>query len=1407
MKHTLFLILALALSTLASRAQAPDYGWGREAVEELSSARGRICLNGVWHFLPAEGPAAASPRGEWGAIPVPGSWDENAAFPPILATGKGEAWTGFGKASPRVWYARQIFIPTHWAGRAILLDVRRVSTDATVFVNDVPCGEIQWPAGTVEITAQVTAGQPATLRLKVVAADNEKEVLNFMGHDQVSVQKAKLDSRGLIGEVFLLSRPRGAHVADVLVRTSTRRQELALDVELRDVSVAGAVSVTAQAVNSAGEVEAEFPGQIQLQSQPVQTVRLAWPWKNPRRWDLGQPNLYTLRLKFTGPGLNDEFAQPFGFREFWIEGRKFFLNGSEIRLRPTLMPHEEWSSLGGNLAGMDGVIAGLQKAGFNLAEHWPWDHDRRGSVHFRELWAERADRAGFLLAGSALSMVNYLSGPNWTLRDWSEDGLRERYLTRMGDELRRYRNHPAIVMWATTGNFFGHGLDQDPRYLGATGYGADAQFQRRARNGAEGVNLIKTVDPTRPVFTHHGSYVGDVHTVNMYLNFIPLQEREEWPSHWVEHGRLPFIPIEFGTPLHCSFMRGRDGFGNNVLSEPLMTEFCAMYLGNEAYRLETPDYRREIAARFEGGQKYRTWQGNPKLEGVPAFQEFQSLFIRNTWRSWRTWGVTGGLLPWAMAHGWENGPQAAEPVPAGPFVPGHRGTYRDRVRKEYLHFLQPEGTSVIRPAGETLVEVNGPTLAWIAGPDGAFTAKDHSFNTGQTVRKQVALLNDERMPQPFTVEWRAEVGNTRIAGGREAGKLGVAETKLLAVSFAAPKTLAGEQAEGRIILAATIGGRKHADTFAFRVFAPARPAPGRLAVFDPAGDTTAMLQAMGCDLEPVSAASPVIVVGRQALADRHPLPFDVHRFVNGGGRLLVMAQEPRWTQFALGLRTAPFVTRRVFPVAPDHPALAGLDALDLRDWNGSSRLVEAYPEWPHYEGLPLYGWRWGNRGGVTSAAVEKPHRTSWRPLLECEFDLAYTPLMEMDYGQGRITLCTLDLEDHVALDPAARRLAQNVIEHVRSAPTPPKRDPVVLLGSDEDARLLDFLNVEYERAGDLPSPPRLVVIGPNVEPEAKGFDAFLRRGGKALFLRRQTGGEPVSGFAGSLHPPSWPECAGLSASDLRWRAEGEAWLLKPEPGLEVGADGLLGRRAVGQGVALYCQMDPRALPADERTYFRFTRWRQTRALSQLLANLGATFQTDRTVVALLQHPEQPFFLAGPWQAQLTQRFEENPDRRPNPDPGLSELARRLVLPEGTEANWETHPVPAYLESYGGRWARADGEAVFRRVLELPKDFAGRDLYLSVGRVDETDETFFNGERIGTTRDWQNPRGYVVPGRLVRAGRNVIAVRVYDEAIHGGLCGAPEDLYLIPKPADKGFYHPDHLEDRKLGDNPYRYYRW
>jgi len=114
---------------------------------------------------------------------------------------------------------------------------------------------------------------------------------------------------------------------------------------------------------------------------------------------------------------------------------------------------------------------------------------------------------------------------------------------------------------------------------------------------------------------------------------------------------------------------------------------------------------------------------------------------------------------------------------------------------------------------------------------------------------------------------------------------------------------------------------------------------------------------------------------------------------------------------------------------------AGLDFPDLRDWAGSSTLLEPYPNGTWEKPLPYnaeppmawYGWRWGGRGAVATASVEKPHKGPWRPILQAEFELAYSPLMELDYGKGRLIWCMLDLEDHAALDPGALHLASQIV--------------------------------------------------------------------------------------------------------------------------------------------------------------------------------------------------------------------------------------------------------------------------------------------------------------------------------------------------------------------------------------------
>jgi hypothetical protein len=75
-----------------------------------------------------------------------------------------------------------------------------------------------------------------------------------------------------------------------------------------------------------------------------------------------------------------------------------------------------------------------------------------------------------------------------------------------------------------------------------------------------------------------------------------------------------------------------------------------------------------------------------------------------------------------------------------------------------------------------------------------------------------------------------------------------------------------------------------------------------------------------------------------------------------------------------------------------------------------------------------------------------------------------------------------------------------------------------------------------------------------------------------------------------------------------------------------------------KGVVLWVQVDPRRFNADENTYLRFTRWRSTRALSQVLANLGASFKTDSLVFDPRSRSEGTVSLAGNGPAKWVQRI-------------------------------------------------------------------------------------------------------------------------------------------------------------------------
>jgi len=79
---------------------------------------------------------------------------------------------------------------------------------------------------------------------------------------------------------------------------------------------------------------------------------------------------------------------------------------------------------------------------------------------------------------------------------------------------------------------------------------------------------------------------------------------------------------------------------------------------------------------------------------------------------------------------------------------------------------------------------------------------------------------------------------------------------------------------------------------------------------------------------------------------------------------------------------------------------------------------------------------------------------------------------------------------------------------------------------------------------------------------------------------------------------------------------------------------------------------------------------------------------------------------------------------------------------------------------------SDGVIWFRTKIII--DDISEDYQLVVEKgIDDTDQTYFNGELIGNTFSWSRKRSYNIPKELLKKGENILAIRITDRIGGGG----------------------------------------
>jgi sialate O-acetylesterase len=103
-----------------------------------------------------------------------------------------------------------------------------------------------------------------------------------------------------------------------------------------------------------------------------------------------------------------------------------------------------------------------------------------------------------------------------------------------------------------------------------------------------------------------------------------------------------------------------------------------------------------------------------------------------------------------------------------------------------------------------------------------------------------------------------------------------------------------------------------------------------------------------------------------------------------------------------------------------------------------------------------------------------------------------------------------------------------------------------------------------------------------------------------------------------------------------------------------------------------------------------------------------------------------------------------------------------------DSQWKKLKAPGLWESQGLNGL--DGVFLFRKSFNVEADKAGLSAVLELAKIDDNDVTYVNGVKVGATDGYNTTRKYIIPAGILKAGKNVIAVRVVDTGGGGGFHG-------------------------------------
>lgn len=120
-----------------------------------------------------------------------------------------------------------------------------------------------------------------------------------------------------------------------------------------------------------------------------------------------------------------------------------------------------------------------------------------------------------------------------------------------------------------------------------------------------------------------------------------------------------------------------------------------------------------------------------------------------------------------------------------------------------------------------------------------------------------------------------------------------------------------------------------------------------------------------------------------------------------------------------------------------------------------------------------------------------------------------------------------------------------------------------------------------------------------------------------------------------------------------------------------------------------------------------------------------------------------------------------------------------LIEGGIPTDWLTMELPQLWEEEK-ELASFDGIVLFKKEFTAPTNLTDQELILTLGAIDDMDETYLNGQLLGSSMGgglWNKKRNYPIAKGMLKEGKNTLTVRVVDTGGGGGFSGAKEEMNI------------------------------